>query len=244
MYLVDWLVDNVSESLSLSLTLSLHTNYLKGSYSDENLFLYEYKLLCSRQIFKQFLTNRVLKDPKQRRFFKSNDIFELFTLGSKDEAGTETSTLFAGTGSDVRMPRRTAVAPTPTPKALKPNRFDKMRKEKKEVEEDSNHYGLEVSELERMREMARKLSRQMEEAKHRKEKDGGGGGGGGDDAGGSSHQKTGAAKADDIERRKKHAPTKDGQSPSKTSSRHREHRKRKKKDASKPFCSSVWFVSL
>ena len=32
-----------------------------------------------RQIFKQFLTNRVLKDPKQRRFFKVNDIHELFS---------------------------------------------------------------------------------------------------------------------------------------------------------------------
>ena len=97
-------------------------------------------MLGSRQIFKQFLTNRVLKDPKQRRFFKSNDIFELFTLGSKDEVGTETSALFAGTGSDVRMPRHTAVAPTPTSKALKPNRFDKMRQEKKEAEKDSNHH--------------------------------------------------------------------------------------------------------
>ena len=27
-----------------------------------------------RQIFKQYLTNRVLNDPKQRRFFKSNDV--------------------------------------------------------------------------------------------------------------------------------------------------------------------------
>ena len=33
-----------------------------------------------RQIFKQFLANRVLKDPKQRRFFKSNDLHDLFTL--------------------------------------------------------------------------------------------------------------------------------------------------------------------
>ena len=33
-----------------------------------------------RQIFKQFLTNKILKDPKQRRFFKSNDLRELFTL--------------------------------------------------------------------------------------------------------------------------------------------------------------------
>ncbi|CAB4056997.1 ERCC6 [Lepeophtheirus salmonis] len=40
-----------------------------------------------RQIFKQFLVNRVLKDPKQKRFFKSNDLYELFTLkeGKSDQ---------------------------------------------------------------------------------------------------------------------------------------------------------------
>ncbi|KAM4598757.1 DNA excision repair protein ERCC-6 [Fundulus diaphanus] len=60
-----------------------------------------------RQIFKQFLTNRVLKDPKQRRFFKSNDIYELFTLADPDRTqGTETSAIFAGTGSDVKVPKK------------------------------------------------------------------------------------------------------------------------------------------
>ncbi|XP_028819956.1 DNA excision repair protein ERCC-6 isoform X2 [Denticeps clupeoides] len=60
-----------------------------------------------RQIFKQFLTNRVLKDPKQRRFFKSNDIYELFTLSSPDcSQGTETSAIFAGTGSEVQISKR------------------------------------------------------------------------------------------------------------------------------------------
>ncbi|ELU03433.1 hypothetical protein CAPTEDRAFT_20149 [Capitella teleta] len=53
-----------------------------------------------RQIFKQFLTNRVLKDPKQRRFFKANDLYELFTLTDDDpKMQTETSAIFAGTGS-------------------------------------------------------------------------------------------------------------------------------------------------
>ncbi|KAK7506355.1 hypothetical protein BaRGS_00002467, partial [Batillaria attramentaria] len=122
-----------------------------------------------RQIFKQFLTNRVLKDPRQRRFFKSNDIFELFTLGSKDERGTETSAIFAGTGSDVKLPRRTALPLTPTPKALKPNRFDEMKREKKRTLEDSTSHGLDSSEQERMRELARKLSRKMEKEKHKKQ---------------------------------------------------------------------------
>ncbi|XP_011353710.1 DNA excision repair protein ERCC-6 isoform X5 [Pteropus vampyrus] len=60
-----------------------------------------------RQIFKQFLINRVLKDPKQRRFFKSNDLYELFTLTSPDASqNTETSAIFAGTGSDVQASKR------------------------------------------------------------------------------------------------------------------------------------------
>ncbi|KAK7204662.1 SNF2 family N-terminal domain-containing protein [Myxozyma melibiosi] len=49
-----------------------------------------------RQIFKQFLTNKILKDPKQRRFFKNNDLHDLFSLGDSDADGTETGTLFAG----------------------------------------------------------------------------------------------------------------------------------------------------
>lgn len=57
-----------------------------------------------RQIFKQFLTNRVLKDPKQRRLFKTNDLYELFSLGLSDDKGeTETAAIFAGTGSDVSV---------------------------------------------------------------------------------------------------------------------------------------------
>lgn len=64
-----------------------------------------------RQIFKQFLSNRVLKDPRQRRFFKANDLYELFSLGQIHPKGqTETSAIFAGTGSDV------------TPKKLKKQR--------------------------------------------------------------------------------------------------------------------------
>ncbi|RKP29815.1 hypothetical protein METBISCDRAFT_17797 [Metschnikowia bicuspidata] len=49
-----------------------------------------------RQIFKTFLTNKILKDPKQRRFFKLNDLHDLFSLGNLDETGTETGDLFNG----------------------------------------------------------------------------------------------------------------------------------------------------
>lgn len=49
-----------------------------------------------RQIFKQFLTNKILKDPKQRRFFKMNDLHDLFTLGTDSTGGTETGSMFQG----------------------------------------------------------------------------------------------------------------------------------------------------
>ena len=73
--------------------------------------LFESPSLPRRQIFKQFLTNRVLKDPRQRRFFKANDLYELFTLGSGDkDSSTETSAIFAGTGSEV-VPKRKPRSP-------------------------------------------------------------------------------------------------------------------------------------
>lgn len=47
-----------------------------------------------RQIFKQFLTNKILKDPKQKRFFKMTDLYDLFSLGDDQVKGTETADLF------------------------------------------------------------------------------------------------------------------------------------------------------
>ncbi|KAL8832174.1 MAG: hypothetical protein Q9170_004991 [Blastenia crenularia] len=50
-----------------------------------------------RQLFKQFLTNKILKDPKQRQTFQMQDLHDLFTLGNANEGPTETSELFKGT---------------------------------------------------------------------------------------------------------------------------------------------------
>ncbi|KAF1959734.1 hypothetical protein CC80DRAFT_514206 [Byssothecium circinans] len=48
-----------------------------------------------RQIFKQFLTNKVLKDPSQRQTFQMSDLHDLFTLGNEQTNGsTETETIF------------------------------------------------------------------------------------------------------------------------------------------------------
>lgn len=57
--------------------------------------------------------------------------------------------------------------PTPTPKLLKPNRFDEMKKQSK-LEDDFYTSSLDNSEVEKMRELARKLSRKMEEEKLQK----------------------------------------------------------------------------
>lgn len=51
-----------------------------------------------RQIFKQFLTNKILRDPKQRQTFALRDLQDLFTLGEEQPEGhTETSSIFKGT---------------------------------------------------------------------------------------------------------------------------------------------------
>jgi DNA excision repair protein ERCC-6 len=47
-----------------------------------------------RQIFKEFLSKKILQDPRQRRFFKSNDLHDLFRLGNQNDDTTETADLF------------------------------------------------------------------------------------------------------------------------------------------------------
>ncbi|KAG9445694.1 hypothetical protein H6P81_011822 [Aristolochia fimbriata] len=49
-----------------------------------------------RQIYKHFLTNKILKNPQQRRFFKARDMKDLFTLQDDQDGGaTETSNIFS-----------------------------------------------------------------------------------------------------------------------------------------------------
>uniref|UniRef100_A0A7S1KSJ4 DNA excision repair protein ERCC-6 n=1 Tax=Percolomonas cosmopolitus TaxID=63605 RepID=A0A7S1KSJ4_9EUKA len=40
-----------------------------------------------RQIFKTFLTNKILSDPRQKRFFKQAQLYDLFTLGKEYDQG-------------------------------------------------------------------------------------------------------------------------------------------------------------
>ncbi|TKW12916.1 hypothetical protein SEVIR_5G066600v4 [Setaria viridis] len=57
-----------------------------------------------RQIYKHFLTNKVLKNPQQRRFFKARDMKDLFTLQDDEGNGsTETSNIFSQLSEDVNI---------------------------------------------------------------------------------------------------------------------------------------------
>ncbi|CZT07637.1 hypothetical protein WAI453_005125 [Rhynchosporium graminicola] len=66
-----------------------------------------------RQIFKQFLTNKILKDPTQQANFHMKDLYDLFTLGGTEDGTTETGEMFKGTEVQFRK--------TPEPAALEDN---------------------------------------------------------------------------------------------------------------------------
>ncbi|GBL90945.1 DNA excision repair protein ERCC-6 [Araneus ventricosus] len=103
-----------------------------------------------RQIFKQFVTNRVLKDPKQRRFFKSNDLYELFTYNEVGHQGTETSCIFAGTGSEIKLKK----------KFQRPNKSHKKEPDSHPVK-SSVAVSFTEEKKEQMRMLAKKLSLEL-----------------------------------------------------------------------------------
>lgn len=61
-----------------------------------------------RQIFKQFLTNKILRDPKQRQTFQLKDLHDLFTLGSTEDGQTETGSIFKGTEVQLSGPGKSS----------------------------------------------------------------------------------------------------------------------------------------
>ncbi|KAH6893506.1 transcription-coupled repair protein CSB/RAD26 [Thelonectria olida] len=54
-----------------------------------------------RQIFKQFMTNKVLKDPKQRSSYDLTDLYDLFSFNPVGEAGAQRSEVFKGAELDI-----------------------------------------------------------------------------------------------------------------------------------------------
>lgn len=102
--------------------------------------------IYQRQIFKHFLANRILVNPKQQRFFKTNDLYELFTLGdakSDRKHGTETSVIFPNVrtekGGTSRQKKRKAGSGNATAAAGKfvESPLDDSLKELEKMEDDS-----------------------------------------------------------------------------------------------------------
>lgn len=57
-----------------------------------------------RQIYKHFLTNKILNNPQQRRFFKARDMKDLFILqDDRDDGFTETSNIFSQLSEEVNV---------------------------------------------------------------------------------------------------------------------------------------------
>lgn len=54
-----------------------------------------------RQIFKQFMTNKVLKDPKQRSSYDLTDLYDLFSFNAGDSAALQRSEMFKGAEVDL-----------------------------------------------------------------------------------------------------------------------------------------------
>lgn len=61
-----------------------------------------------RQIFKQFITNKVLKDPKQRSSYDLTDLYDLFTYTPGDSAGGQKSAMFRGAEVDINGSQKEA----------------------------------------------------------------------------------------------------------------------------------------
>lgn len=58
-----------------------------------------------RQLFKQFLTHKILKDPKQRQTFNLTGLHDLFSLGKASIEHTETGDLFKGAETRIQAPK-------------------------------------------------------------------------------------------------------------------------------------------
>ena len=92
----------------------------------------------------------MLKDPTQKRFFKSNDLYDLFTFSEGTTDQTETSAIFAGTNSEIEVKRKpksrsyhpendlkASAVKKPEPKK-NPKLLEKVKKISKKIEEGKN----------------------------------------------------------------------------------------------------------
>ncbi|KAJ5175327.1 DNA repair protein rhp26 [Penicillium canariense] len=67
-----------------------------------------------RQIFKQFLTNKITRDPQQREGFQASDLYDLFSLTDENDKELETTKLFKN--ADVTYQEEDKATPPPSKK--------------------------------------------------------------------------------------------------------------------------------
>ncbi|KOS16757.1 DNA repair and recombination protein RAD26 [Escovopsis weberi] len=102
-----------------------------------------------RQIFKQFMTNKVLKDPKQRSSYDLSDLYDLFSFHKDEDAAASRSDVFRG--AEVKLKNRPpgGAKPSPDPKKKQGNSgkgdFEDIKKlelvaSMEEFQEDPNAY--------------------------------------------------------------------------------------------------------
>lgn len=82
-----------------------------------------------RQIFKQFLTNKIMRDPKQRQSFQFGDLHDLFALGDEAQGPTETSKLFQDAELTYEEGEASAQPTRRTPDANAPSKTQDERKD-------------------------------------------------------------------------------------------------------------------
>lgn len=111
-----------------------------------------------RQVFKLYLTNRVLKNAQQKRFFKTNDLHELFTLGDNDK-NIETKALF---DDDLQINEESIKKARSQNKSRKKSKRDKKDASKKNFKSlDSGIQGFSEEKLQAMRERAKRISQMI-----------------------------------------------------------------------------------
>ncbi|KAI9147969.1 DNA repair protein rhp26 [Paramyrothecium foliicola] len=90
-----------------------------------------------RQIFKQFMTNKVLKDPKQRSSYDLSDLYDLFSFNPSGDAGNQRSEMFRG--AELALPKGDT-------EANGTQAADKVKKEEVDQEQQElRHMGLVAS---------------------------------------------------------------------------------------------------
>ena len=120
----------------------------------------------------------MLKDPKQRRFFKSNDLYELFTLDNCDKRyGTETSAIFAGSNCEVKVPgsrkRKKKETEREEQERAKSSKVSKQTvKESSKIECDEGAFSIDWRDVAETRSLAKDKEGEKE-AKEIEEKTGG-----------------------------------------------------------------------